>query len=153
MPRIMIKVGIIGGTGYTGGELIRLLLHHPYAELSFVTSASNVGKKVSDIHQDLVGEIDMEFIENSTDAEVLFLALPHKESKIWLEANNVENIVVIDLGNDFRIGETYLGNSFVYGLPELNSEKIKNSKFIANPGCFATAIQLGLLPILQNLAY
>ena len=146
----MIKVGIIGGTGYTGGELIRLLLHHPYAELSFVTSASNVGKKVSDIHQDLVGEIDMEFIENSTDAEVLFLALPHKESKIWLEANNVENIVVIDLGNDFRIGETYLGNSFVYGLPELNSEKIKNSKFIANPGCFATAIQLGLLPILQN---
>lgn len=146
----MIKVGIIGGTGYTGGELIRLLLHHPYAELSFVTSASNVGKKVSDIHQDLVGEIDMEFIENSTDADVLFLALPHKESKIWLEANNVEDIVVIDLGNDFRIGETYLGNSFVYGLPELNSEKIKNSKFIANPGCFATAIQLGLLPILQN---
>ena len=146
----MIKAGIIGGTGYTGGELIRLLLNHPNAELSFVTSYSNVGKKVTDLHQDLIGEIDLEFIDNSTDADVLFLALPHKESKIWLENNNVGNAVVIDLGNDFRIGETYQGNSFVYGLPELNSAQLKGAKLIANPGCFATAIQLGIIPILQN---
>ena len=124
----MIKAGIIGGTGYTGGELIRLLLNHPNAELSFVTSYSNVGKKVTDLHQDLIGEIDLEFIDNSTDADVLFLALPHKESKIWLENNNVGNAVVIDLGNDFRVGETYQGNSFVYGLPELNLEQIKGAK-------------------------
>jgi hypothetical protein len=77
------------------------------------------------LHQDLIGEIDLEFIDNSTDADVLFLALPHKESKIWLENNNVGNAVVIDLGNDFRIGETYQGNSFVYGLPELNLEQLK----------------------------
>ena len=146
----MIKAGIIGGTGYTGGELIRLLLHHPHAELAFVTSASNVGKKVSDLHQDLLGEIDMEFIENSTDADVLFLALPHKESKIWLEKNEVGDAVIIDLGNDFRVGDTYKGNAFVYGLAELNSAQIKGSKLIANPGCFATAIQLGILPILQH---
>lgn len=146
----MIKAGIIGGTGYTGGELIRLLLHHPHVELAFVTSASNVGKKVSDFHQDLFGEIDMEFIENSTDADVLFLALPHKESKIWLEKNEVGNAVIIDLGNDFRIGDTYKGNAFVYGLPELNAAQIKGSKLIANPGCFATAIQLGILPILKS---
>jgi hypothetical protein len=84
-----------------------------------------VGKKVTDLHQDLIGEIDLEFIDNSTDADVLFLALPHKESKIWLENNNVGNAVVIDLGNDFRIGETYQGNSFVYGLPELNLDQLK----------------------------
>ena len=146
----MIKAGIIGGTGYTGGELIRLLLNHPNAELSFVTSYSNVGKKVTDLHQDLIGEIDLEFIDNSTDADVLFLALPHKESKIWLENNNVGNAVVIDLGNDFRIGETYQGNSFVYGLPELNREKIKECSLIANPGCYPTTIELGLMPLLKN---
>ncbi len=146
----MIKAGIIGGTGYTGGELICLLLNHPNAELSFVTSYSNVGKKVTDLHQDLIGEIDLEFIDNSTDASMcFFLALPHKESKIWLENNNVGNAVVIDLGNDFRIGETYQGNSFVYGLPELNLDKIKGAKLIANPGCFATAIQLGIIPFFK----
>ena len=93
----MIKAGIIGGTGYTGGELIRLLLNHPNVELSFVTSYSNVGKKVTDLHQDLIGEIDLEFIDNSTDADVLFLALPHKESKIWLENNNAVSYTHLDV--------------------------------------------------------
>lgn len=148
----MIKAGIIGGTGYTGGELIRLLLHHPHAELAFVTSASNLGKQVSDLHQDLIGEMNMEFTENASSAEVLFLALPHEESKIWLETYEAGNAAIIDLGNDFRTGDTYQGNSFVYGLPELNSKQIKDAQFIANPGCFATAIQLGILPILQTHA-
>lgn len=146
----MIKAGIIGGTGYTGGELIRLLLNHPNVELSFVTSYSNVGKKVSDLHQDLLGEIDLKFIDNSTNADVLFLALPHKESKTWLENNNVGDAVIIDLGNDYRIGDTYQGNTFVYGLPEINKALLKDAKLIANPGCFATAIQLGIIPIIQS---
>jgi N-acetyl-gamma-glutamyl-phosphate reductase len=146
-----IKVGIIGGAGYTGGELIRLLIHHPDASVSFIHSRSNAGKSVDSIHQDLIGETDLKFTgELSDDIDVLFLCLGHGESKKFLTENKIaDKIKVIDLANDFRLSQNSLlgTRSFVYGLPELNRDKIKSAKNIANPGCFATAIQLGLLPL------
>lgn len=147
----MIKAGIIGGTGYTGGELVRLLLNHPHAELDFVTSAANVGSKVTDLHPDLLGETDLCFVgKPAASADVLFLALPHKESCAWLDTNKTGGAVIIDLGNDFRTGRTHAGNPFVYGLPELNGASLAGAKHIANPGCFATAIQLAIIPLLQH---
>lgn len=146
-----IKVGIIGGAGYTGGELIRLLIHHPGVTVSFIHSRSNAGKPVHAVHQDLLGDTDLLFtgdLDNNID--VLFLCLGHGESKKFLTENNIDDKVkIIDLANDFRLaGNSQLGSrSFVYGLPELNREKIKSAKNIANPGCFATSIQLGLLPL------
>lgn len=152
-----IKVGIIGGAGYTGGELIRLLINHPNTEITFIDSKSNAGKAVSSVHQDLVGETDLSFSDkNVTDnlplADVIFLCTGHGEARKFLEAN-IEHIKaetkIIDLSNDFRLSaKSSIGNrQFVYGLPELNGEQIKTAQNIANPGCFATAIQLGLLPL------
>lgn len=146
-----INIGIIGGAGYTGGELIRILLNHPGANISFIHSRSNAGKLISTVHQDLIGDTDLKFAgEISNDIDVLFLCLGHGESKKFLTENNIdESIKIIDLANDFRLGaQSSIGSrQFIYGLPELNREKIKSAKNIANPGCFATSIQLGLLPL------
>lgn len=144
-----ITIGIIGGAGYTGGETVRLLLHHPNVELAFVQSRSQAGKALTTIHSDLVGETDLVFTENLNQAvDVLFLCLSHGESKKLLAENSFSaNTRIIDLGNDFRLGEKADAREFVYGLPEFQREKIKVAKNIANPGCFATSIQLGLLPL------
>lgn len=146
-----IKTGIIGGAGYTGGELIRLLINHPSADISFVHSRSNAGKLIHSVHQDLLGETDIKFTgELSNDIDVLFLCLGHGESKKFLSENKIDDkIKVIDLANDFRLAaQSEIGSrKFVYGLPELNREEIRNADNIANPGCFATSIQLGLLPL------
>lgn len=146
-----IKVGIIGGAGYTGGELIRLLLNHPGVEVSFIHSRSNAGKPVHTIHQDLLGETNLTFSGDfSNSIDVLFLCLGHGESRKFLSENKIADAIkVIDLANDFRLNlQSEIGNrKFVYGLPELNRDKIKAAQNVANPGCFATTIQLGLLPL------
>jgi N-acetyl-gamma-glutamyl-phosphate reductase len=146
-----IKAGIIGGAGYTAGELIRLLLIHPGVNISFIHSRSNAGNPVSSVHQDLLGDTDLKFSgEVSNDTDVLFLCLGHGESKKFLADNKIPgSIKVIDLANDFRLsGSSSIGSrQFIYGLPELNREQIKLANNIANPGCFATTIQLGLLPL------
>ena len=146
-----IKVGIIGGAGYTGGELIRLLIHHPDVSVSFIHSRSNAGQFVHFIHQDLVGDTDLKFSgELSDDIDVLFLCLGHGESKKFLSENKIaDKVKVIDLANDFRLSPSskHEARSFLYGLPELNREQIKKANNVANPGCFATTIQLGLLPL------
>jgi N-acetyl-gamma-glutamyl-phosphate reductase len=143
----MLKIGIIGGAGYTAGELIRLLLHHPAAEIAFVQSRSSAGKHVSSVHDDLVGDTDLRFVaEVPTEPDVLFLCSGHGESKAFLEKNSFSNsLKIIDLSHDFRLQRP--GNDFVYGLPELNRAAICEAQKIANPGCFATAIQLALLPL------
>ncbi|SHI92934.1 N-acetyl-gamma-glutamyl-phosphate reductase [Algibacter luteus] len=147
----MIQVGIIGGAGYTAGELIRLLINHPETEINFVYSTSNAGNKISKVHQDLIGSLDLEFTDTiNPDVDVLFLCLGHGNSVKFLSANTFSNQTkIIDLGNDFRLeaDKTFEGKTFVYGLPELNKDAIVKAKYIANPGCFATAIQLGLLPL------
>lgn len=147
----MIKVGIIGGAGYTGGELIRLLTHHPYASVAFIHSRSNAGKPVYSVHQDLLGDTDLAFTDKlADDVDVLFLCLGHGESRKFLQENEIPGkIKIIDLANDFRLREqSAIGRrEFVYGLPELNKELIRKADNIANPGCFATSIQLGLLPL------
>ena len=150
-----IKIGIIGGAGYTGGELIRILLNHSGAEISFVHSRSNAGKSVETIHQDLIGDTTLKFTDDIAPLEegqidVLFLCLGHGESKKFLTENKINALIkIIDLANDFRLGHssTIGTREFVYGLPELNKDKIKTAQNIANPGCFATSIQLGLLPL------
>jgi len=146
-----IKVGIIGGAGYTGGELIRLLIHHPGVSVSFIHSRSNAGKPVHSVHQDLLGDTDLKFSgELNEDIDVLFLCLGHGESKKFLEENNIaEKVKIIDLANDFRLNlkSEIRNRKFIYGLPELNREQIKKANNVANPGCFATTIQLGLLPL------
>ncbi|MEI2823095.1 MAG: N-acetyl-gamma-glutamyl-phosphate reductase [Chitinophagaceae bacterium] len=148
---MVINAGIIGGAGYTGGELIRLLLIHPGVNISFIHSRSNAGQLVSSVHQDLSGETDLKFSDEIKDTvDVIFLCLGHGESKKFLEQNKIaDSIKIIDLANDFSlIPDSKIGNrEFVYGLPELNREQIKKAKNIANPGCFATTIQLGLLPL------
>ena len=147
----MIQAGIIGGAGYTAGELIRLLMHHTKVEINFVFSTSNAGNKISDIHQDLVGCLDLSFKDTiNSNVDVLFLCLGHGNSKKFLEKNLFsDSTKIIDLGNDFRLekDQNFQEKQFVYGLPELNKEAIQNAKYIANPGCFATAIQLALLPL------
>jgi N-acetyl-gamma-glutamyl-phosphate reductase len=144
-----IKAGIIGGAGYTGGETVRLLLNHPEVELIFVQSRSQAGKPVTTVHHDLVGETDLRFSEGfSLPVDVLFLCLSHGESKSLLAENDFNSSTrIIDLGNDFRLGDKAGDREFVYGLPEFQREKIKQANNIANPGCFATTIQLGLLPL------
>jgi len=146
-----IRVGIAGGAGYTGGELIRLLINHPNAELSFVHSKSNAGNPLYKVHQDLLGETDLQFTsELSDDIDVLFLCVGHGEARKFLEENEIdERIKVIDLSNDFRLKQNtkHKTRNFVYGLPELNKHQIRSANNIANPGCFATSIQLGLLPL------
>lgn len=146
-----IKIGILGGAGYTGGELLRILIHHPQAELVFVHSKSKFGKPLRSVHQDLIGETELHFTnEIDKSVDVVFLCVGHGEAqKILAEHNFPVTVKIIDLSQDFRINEA--GNStFVYGLPELNKESIENAKNIANPGCFATAIQLALLPLLEQ---
>lgn len=144
-----IKIGIIGGAGYTGGELIRILLNHPEVEIIFVNSKSNADHFLYEVHKDLQGETSMKFtsvIDKKID--VLFLCVGHGEAIKFLSENKIdEKIKIIDLSQDFRLGETVQKRKFVYGLPELNKNQIKKAKNIANPGCFATAIQLGLLPL------
>lgn len=150
----MIKAGIIGGAGYTGGELIRLLIHHPDVAVSFIHSRSNAGKPVYAVHQDLIGDTSLQFTDQmNDDIDVLFLCLGHGESKKFLSENKIaDKIKIIDLANDFRLSNSsQIGNrKFIYGLPELNKEQIKAAHNIANPGCFATTIQLGLLPLAKE---
>lgn len=146
-----IRAGIVGGAGYTGGELIRILLNHPGAAISFVHSKSNAGKAVHAVHGDLVGETDMVFADGlNLEIDVLFLCVGHGDAKKFLEENRIdEKTKVIDLSKDFRLSRHSATSerNFVYGLPELNKERIRTADNIANPGCFATAIQLGLLPL------
>ncbi|MBV9962816.1 MAG: N-acetyl-gamma-glutamyl-phosphate reductase [Parafilimonas sp.] len=146
-----IRVGIIGGAGYTGGELIRLLINHRETELEFIHSKSNAGNAISKVHQDLLGETDLKFTDTfSNDIDVLFLCLGHGESRKFLSENDFsDNIKIIDLANDFRLTENskLKTRNFIYGLPELNKKQIQSAHSVANPGCFATTIQLGLLPL------
>ena len=147
----MIKAGIIGGAGYTAGELLRILLFHPEVEVAFVQSSSNAGNPVSDVHVDLLGETDLIFTaELPLDkADVIFLCMGHGKSAEFFEKTNLPaNLKVIDLSHDFRLKRE--GNEFIYGLPELNREEIKNAGKVANPGCFATGIQLAFLPLAAN---
>jgi N-acetyl-gamma-glutamyl-phosphate reductase len=144
-----IRVGITGGAGYTGGETIRLLINHPQVELVFVHSRSNAGNPLFAVHSDLVGETELKFSDSlSQNIDVLFLCLGHGESKKFLQENLVnDSVKIIDLSHDFRLGDSIGKREFVYGLPEVNKELIKKAQNIANPGCFATAIELGLLPL------
>lgn len=144
-----INVAIIGAAGYTGGELLRLLVHHPMVNLTYVHSNSQKGKRVAEVHPDLIGDTDLIFTDQvSTDGiDAVFLGLPHGETKGFLDTHKFsDDTVIIDLSTDFRDES----NGFLYGLPEINSEQIKSAKKIANPGCFATAIQLGLAPALAK---
>ena len=146
-----IKVGIAGGAGYTGGELIRILINHPGAEIRFVHSNSNAGNPVSDVHTDLFGDTDLKFTNTlSQDIDVLFLCVGHGDAKKFLDAHAIDaGIKIIDLSQDFRLNRNSLyGNrEFVYGLPELNRDALRTAQNLANPGCFATCIQMGLLPL------
>ncbi len=147
-----IKAGIIGGAGYTGGETIRLLLNHPAVEIAFVNSESNAGNPLYEVHTDLLGETNIKFTADKPmdGVDVLFLCVAHGNARKFVEANDIPpHVKVIDLSNDFRLREKSLAASrqFVYGLPEMNREKIRLASNIANPGCFATCIQLGLLPL------
>lgn len=150
----MIQVGIIGGAGYTAGELIRLLLQHPKAKINFVYSTSNAGNKIYEVHQDLLGDTEIEFTNTiNSNVDVLFLCLGHGNSMQFLKENAFsKNTKIIDLSNDFRLESSHQidGKSFVYGLPELQREQIKKANYIANPGCFATALQLAILPLAAN---
>lgn len=147
----MIKAGIIGGAGYTAGELIRILINHPQVELVFVNSTSNAGNKLTDVHSGLLGETDIRFTDQLPyeKIDVLFFCTAHGDTKKFLDANNIpEHLKVIDLSTDYR--HKAEGNQFVYGLPELNREDIQKASYIANPGCFATSIQLALLPLAKE---
>ena len=146
----MIRVGIVGGAGYTAGELIRLLLHHPEAEVAFVHSTSNAKNLLTDVHEGLLGETDMKFTSRLAlkSIDVLFLCMGHGKSAEFLAEHLVPaNVKIIDLAQDFRIAGPH---DYVYGLPELNKVEIAKAQHVANPGCFATAIQLGLLPLAAN---
>ncbi|MDD3080293.1 MAG: N-acetyl-gamma-glutamyl-phosphate reductase [Paludibacter sp.] len=143
-----IKVGVIGGAGYTAGELLRILVNHPNVEIVFVNSSSNAGNPVADVHSGLIGETDLVFTSELPFGEVdaLFLCSAHGDSKKFMDSNNVpKNLKIIDLSTDYR--QKRDDHDFVYGLPEMNREEIRKAQHIANPGCFATAIQLGLLPL------
>ena len=148
-----IKAGIIGAAGYTGGETMRLLLNHPDIELVFVHSRSKAGSPVYSVHTDLLGETTLCFTSETTDqADVIFLCVGHGEARALLEQHQVGVAKLIDLSQDFRLAaNATCGDwTFVYGLPEINRERIKVANAIANPGCFATAIQLALLPMAKS---
>lgn len=148
----MIKVGILGAAGYTGGELIRVLLNHPEAEIVFANSESNAGNLVSDVHEGLVGDTDLRFTDQMPfgDVDVVFFCFGHGKSRQFLQEHDIpDSVSIIDLAQDFRIKDDKIKNKnfdFVYGLPEINREEIQKARRVANPGCFATAIQLALLP-------
>ena len=149
----MIKAGIIGGAGYTAGELLRLLVNHPDVEIEWVNSSSNAGNLVTDVHQGLIGEMDLRFISDTPldKIDVLFCCTPHGETRKFMDAHELpESLKVVDLSTDYRIEDGT--HDFVYGLPELNRKRIvRGARHVANPGCFATCIQLGLLPLAKNL--
>ena len=149
----MIKAGIIGGAGYTAGELLRLLLNHPDVEIKWVNSSSNAGNKIADVHQGLIGETDLVFTDQTPweEVDVLFCCTPHGETRKFMESHDVpQELRIIDLSTDYRIEDG--SHEFVYGLPELNRKRIvRGATRVANPGCFATAIQLALLPLAKNL--
>ena len=143
----MIRAGILGAAGYTGGELIRLLLNHPQAEIVFANSESNAGNPVADVHEGLYGDTELCFTDAMPfdEVDVLFFCFGHGKSRQFLAEHHVPDTVrIIDLAQDFRLKAE--GNDFVYGLPEINRERISSACHVANPGCFATCIQLGLLP-------
>lgn len=144
----------MGGAGYTGGELIRLLINHPGVDVAYINSRSNAGKPVSAVHHDLLGDTKLAFSsELHNDIDVLFLCVGHGEARKFLEANEIAaHVKIIDLSQDFRLAaqSSFGERRFEYGLPELNKEKIQKANNIANPGCFATSIQLGLLPLAQE---
>ena len=147
----MIKIGILGAAGYTGGELIRLLLNHPDAEIVFANSESNAGNPVSDVHEGLLGETDMTFSSDMPfdKVDVIFLCFGHGKSEAFLKEHPVpEHVRIIDLAQDFRIAAPT--HDFVYGLPEIHKKETAACKHLANPGCFATCIQLGLLPLAKT---
>ena len=142
----MIKVGILGAAGYTGGELIRLLLNHPEAEIVFANSESNAGNLVSDVHEGLIGETDLKFTDEMPfdQVDVVFFCFGHGKSEAFLKEHTIpEGVKIIDLAQDFRIKGDH---DYVYGLPEINKGDIQKAQHLANPGCFATCIQVALLP-------
>ena len=149
-----INVGIVGGAGYTAGELIRLLLNHPNVNINFIHSKSNAGKPLHAVHNDLFGDTDLLFTDKvSKNIDVIFLCVGYTEAKQFLTENKIELVTkIIDLSHDFRLNDSSQFNDrkFVYGLPELNKEQIAQADSIANPGCFATCIQLGLLPLAKE---
>jgi N-acetyl-gamma-glutamyl-phosphate reductase len=148
----MIRIGIIGGAGYTAGELIRLLINHPDAEIVFINSSSNAGNKITDVHAGLYGETDLVFTNELPlkEVDLLFFCTAHGDTKKFMDTHTVpEDVKVIDLSTDYRIRSE--GHDFIYGLPELNRRQICKSTHVANPGCFATCIQLGLLPLAKHL--
>jgi len=143
-----IRVGIIGGAGYTAGELLRILLYHPNASIAFIQSSSHAGDPVASVHRDLFGDTELKFSAEPDfeNCDVIFLCMGHGRSKTYVETNDIPSTVkIIDLSQDYRIN--YPGNKFTYGLPEMNRDLIKKARYIANPGCFATGIQLTLLPL------
>ncbi len=143
----MIKIGILGAAGYTGGELIRVLLNHPEAQIVFANSESNAGNLVADVHEGLYGDTDMRFTNEMPfdDVDVVFFCFGHGKSELFLREHSIPaKVKIIDLAQDFRLAAP--GNDYVYGLPEINRERIAAAQHVANPGCFATCIQLGLLP-------
>ena len=150
----MIEIGIIGGAGYTAGELIRVFRNHPRAKINFVYSTSNAGNFIHQIHRDLAGETDLRFTKKiNKKVAVVFLCLGHGNSKKFLEHHSFcKTTKIIDLSNDFRLQKNsqFENKNFVYGLPEVYKKEIQQAQCVANPGCFATAIQLGLLPLYQN---
>lgn len=144
----MIRIGIIGGAGYTAGELCRLLLNHPEAEIVFINSGSNAGNLITDVHEGLYGETDMRFTDELPfeDVDVVYFCFGHGKSTQFLTDHYIPaDVRIIDLAQDFRLAAE--GNDYVYGLPELNRTAILGAQHVANPGCFATCIQLGLLPL------
>jgi len=147
----IINVGIVGSAGYTGGELLRILIYHPHVKIVYAHSGSNAGNKISDVHSDLLGDTDLRFSDTyHSDIDVLFLCVGHGDARKFLEANEIEpRVKIIDLSQDYRLSANrqYQGQSFVYGLPELQRDAIRSAQYIANPGCFATGIQLALLPL------
>ena len=147
----MIRAAIAGGTGYTGGELLRILLHHPEADVVSVLTTSADGKPVTSVHRDLIGDTDLCFGTELNDPDVLFLCLGHGLSREFIDTHSIgSGCRIIDLGNDFRLDADYAGRHFVYGLTESARGEIRSAGNIANPGCFSTAIQLALLPLAAN---
>ena len=144
----MIKIGILGAAGYTGGELLRLLVHHPEAEIVFANSESNAGNLVADVHEGLLGDTDLRFTDAMPfdEVDVVFFCFGHGKSEQFLQEHTIpEHVKIIDLAQDFRIAAPT--HDYVYGLPEIHKEQIRKCHHLANPGCFATCIQLGLLPL------